>query len=43
MDHIAAPEVVLWTSLDLEAWWLLEYRPRFTQPSKVDMYVRPAD
>lgn len=38
MDQIAAPEVILLTSLDREAWWLLEYRPRFTRPSKEDMY-----
>ena len=43
MDQTAAPEVILRTSLDLEARWLLEYRARFTKPSKEDMCVRPAD
>jgi hypothetical protein len=45
MDQIAASEAILRSSLDLEVetWWLLEYRPRFTPPSKEDMHVRPAD
>jgi hypothetical protein len=45
MDQIAALDVILLTPLDLEAWWLLEYRPPVSSnlPRRICMSVLLTD